>query len=49
LLKVALARLGAAPRLTFVCGSNAFVETITGHLVDLDLGPETIRAERFGG
>jgi ferredoxin-NADP reductase len=49
LLKVALARLGAAPRLTFVCGSNAFVETVTGHLVDLDLSPETVRAERFGG
>jgi ferredoxin-NADP reductase len=49
LLKMALARLGAAPRLTFVCGSNAFVETVTGHLVDLDLSPETIRAERFGG
>jgi ferredoxin-NADP reductase len=49
LLKVALARLGAAPRLTYVCGSNAFVENITGLLVDLDLSPETIRAERFGG
>jgi ferredoxin-NADP reductase len=49
LLEVALARLGTAPRLIFVCGSNAFVETVTGHLVDLDLSPETIRAERFGG
>jgi ferredoxin-NADP reductase len=49
LLKLTLARLGASPRLTFVCGSNAFVETVTGHLVDLDLSPETVRAERFGG
>ena len=39
LLEVALARLGAAPRLTFVCGSNAFVETVTGHLVDLESEP----------
>ena len=49
LLKVALARLGAAPRLSFVCGSNKFVETVTGHLVNLGLNPGTIRAERFGG
>ncbi len=28
LLKVTLARLGAAPRLTFVCGSDAFVEAV---------------------
>jgi ferredoxin-NADP reductase len=49
LLTVTLARVGAAPRLTFVCGSNAFVETVTGHLLDLDLSPETIRTERFGG
>jgi ferredoxin-NADP reductase len=49
LLKVTLARLGAAPRLTFVCGSDAFVEAIGGHLLDLDLIPATIRTERFGG
>jgi ferredoxin-NADP reductase len=49
LLKVTLASLGAAPRLTFVCGSNAFVEAITSHLLDLDLDPQTIRTERFGG
>jgi ferredoxin-NADP reductase len=48
-LTVALARLGAAPRLTFVCGSNAFVEAIAGQLLDLDLSPEIIRTERFGG
>jgi ferredoxin-NADP reductase len=50
LLQLTLARLGAAPRLTFVCGSNPFVEAVTGHLLDLDhLSPETIRTERFGG
>jgi ferredoxin-NADP reductase len=49
LLKDTLARLGAAPRLTFVCGSNPFVEAVTGHLLDLGLDPKTIRTERFGG
>ena len=49
LLEVTLARLGAAPRLTFVCGSNPFVEAVTGHLLDLGLSPQTIRTERFGG
>lgn len=49
MLTVALARLGAPPRLTFVCGSDGFVETVTGHLLDLGLLPETIRTERFGG
>jgi ferredoxin-NADP reductase len=49
MLKVALAKFGAIPRLTYVCGSNAFVEDMTSHLVDLSLSPGTIRAERFGG
>jgi ferredoxin-NADP reductase len=49
LLKVALARIGAAPRRIFVCGSNPFVETVTGYLQDLVPSPETIRTERFGG
>jgi ferredoxin-NADP reductase len=49
MLKATLARLGAAPRLTFVCGSDGFVEAVTGHLLDLGLIPETIRTERFGG
>jgi ferredoxin-NADP reductase len=49
LLEATLARLGAAPRLTYVCGSNPFVEAVTGHLLDLALNPETIRTERFGG
>ena len=49
LLEATLARLCAAPRLTFVCGSNPFVEAVTGHLLDLALDPEVIRTERFGG
>jgi ferredoxin-NADP reductase len=49
LLKDALARLGAAPQLTFACGSNPFVEAVTGHLLDLGLAPKSIRTERFGG
>jgi ferredoxin-NADP reductase len=49
LLEVTLARLGAVPRLIFVCGSNSFVEAVTSHLLDLDLSPERVRTERFGG
>ncbi len=49
LLRAALTSLGAAPRLTFVCGSNPFVENATGHLVELGVNPATIRTERFGG
>jgi ferredoxin-NADP reductase len=48
-LQTALDRLGAAPRLTFACGSNGFVEGVTGHLLDLGLDPSAIRTERFGG
>jgi ferredoxin-NADP reductase len=49
LLEDTLARLGAAPQLTFACGSNPFVEAVTGHLLDLGLDQKTIRTERFGG
>jgi ferredoxin-NADP reductase len=49
LLEVTLARLGAVPRLTFVCGSNPFVEAVAGHLLDLGFSPQTVRTERFGG
>jgi ferredoxin-NADP reductase len=49
LLEDTLTRLGAAPRLTFACGSNPFVEAVTSHLLDLGLNPTTIRTERFGG
>ena len=49
LLGAALTKLGTAPHVTFVCGSNPFVEATTGHLLDLGLTPQTIRTERFGG
>ncbi len=48
-LNITLAALGAAPRLIFACGSNPFVEAVTGYLLDLDLDPKIIRTERFGG
>jgi ferredoxin-NADP reductase len=35
-------------RLAFVCGSNGFVETASGLLVDLGMEPGMIRTERFG-
>ncbi len=38
-----------APAITYVCGNNGFVETVTGAAVDRGLAPGTIRTERFGG
>jgi ferredoxin-NADP reductase len=35
-------------RLGFVCGSNGFVETGSGLLVELGMDPRSIRTERFG-
>jgi ferredoxin-NADP reductase len=32
----------------YVCGSNGFVETASGLLLDAGLAPDTIRTERFG-
>jgi ferredoxin-NADP reductase len=49
LVRRTLERLGAEPKLTFVCGSNPFVEAVTSQLLDIHLRPETIRTERFGG
>jgi ferredoxin-NADP reductase len=34
--------------LIYICGPNAFVETISGQLVDLGHDPSRIRTERFG-
>ncbi len=48
-LKSCLTEIGSPPRLTYVCGSNVFVEAITGYLVDLGVREDSIRAERFGG
>ena len=35
-------------RLAFVCGSNGFVETASGLLLELGMEPGAIRTERFG-
>ncbi len=48
MLSAALTHLGARPGLTFVCGSNPFVEAVASGLLDLGLSPRTIRTERFG-
>jgi ferredoxin-NADP reductase len=39
----------APPFRTFVCGSNAFVESVTELLVDLGVDSDRIRTERYGG
>ena len=39
----------APPFRTFVCGSNAFVETLTQLLLDLAVDATRIRTERYGG
>jgi ferredoxin-NADP reductase len=38
----------AGAQLAFVCGSNGFVETASGLLLDLGMQPSAIRTERFG-
>jgi len=38
----------AGARLAFVCGSNGFVETASGLLLELGMDPGAIRTERFG-
>ncbi|MGH8620045.1 MAG: FAD-binding oxidoreductase [Burkholderiales bacterium] len=48
LLGQTLAALGT-PLRTYVCGSNPFVETATGLLLDLKIPAERIRTERYGG
>ncbi|HXJ34393.1 MAG TPA: FAD-binding oxidoreductase [Candidatus Eisenbacteria bacterium] len=42
-------RAGGSPLLAFVCGANAFVETVSGLLLDLGVAPDRIRTERYGG
>lgn len=49
LLTDALALLPATPKLVFVCGANAFVETAAEVLLGLGLAPNIIRTERYGG
>jgi ferredoxin-NADP reductase len=48
LLARALER-SAPPFRTFVCGSNAFVESATQRLLDLGIEAAQIRTERYGG
>jgi ferredoxin-NADP reductase len=49
LLGDALGHLPTAPKIAFVCGANAFVETAADALIDLGISPTTIRTERYGG
>jgi len=45
----ALSRLGATPRLAFICGATAFVEVASMFLVEAGVKAERIRTERYGG
>ncbi|MDX8439037.1 ferredoxin reductase [Mesorhizobium australafricanum] len=44
----AIERLPKAPRLAYVCGSNAFVSAAAQALIDADVPAEIIRTERYG-
>jgi ferredoxin-NADP reductase len=39
---------GSSEGMAYVCGSNGFVETAAGLLLDAGFAPERIRTERFG-
>ena len=43
-----VAEAAVDPAIAFVCGSNGFVETATGLLLEFGLDPQQIRTERFG-
>ncbi len=45
---IAAAGADADMTLAFVCGSNGFVETAAGLLLEVDFAPERVRTERFG-
>jgi ferredoxin-NADP reductase len=45
----ALSRLGAPPRLAFICGATAFVEVASMFLVEAGVPASRIRTERYGG
>jgi ferredoxin-NADP reductase len=49
LLTSTLALLPAPPRIVFVCGTNAFVETAADLLLELGVPAPAIRTERYGG
>jgi ferredoxin-NADP reductase len=44
----AIERLPRAPRLAYVCGSNAFVSAAAQALIDAGVQPSLIRTERYG-
>jgi ferredoxin-NADP reductase len=44
-----IGRLPEAPRRTYVCGSNRFVEAATEAAIAAGVGTNTIRTERYGG
>jgi ferredoxin-NADP reductase len=45
----ALESLGGVPKRTYVCGSNAFVDTASQLLLDMGVPFASIRTERYGG
>lgn len=49
LVAEALRRLGAPPRLCFVCGATAFAEVAAMFLVEAGVPPGRVRTERYGG
>lgn len=49
MLAEALALLPAPPAMSFICGSNGFVNTAADALVALGVRAETVRTERYGG
>jgi ferredoxin-NADP reductase len=49
LVREALTRWGCSPRSVYVCGSNVFVEAVTGSLLAEAVPAKIIRTERFGG
>ena len=44
-----LTRLGGAPKHTYVCGANAFVDVASRLLIDMGVPFPTIKTERYGG
>jgi ferredoxin-NADP reductase len=49
LVREALQSLGGMPKRTYVCGSNAFVDTASQLLLDMGVPFASIRTERYGG
>lgn len=44
-----LASWAKAPRLTYICGSNAFVDAMATSLIEAGVARDGIRTERYGG